>query len=68
MNVPKYIITKMYRANAQISEGNSLISEIRRYFEEKGATEEALEEIDSTLDFPHNEGEIENLIELLKGE
>ena len=68
MNVPKYMIEKMYRANRLISEGNSLINEINQYLYEKGSTEETIEEISRNLECPHNESSIKGLVELLKGE
>jgi len=68
MNVPKYMIEKMYRANRLISEGNSLINEINQYLYEKGSTEETIEEISKNLECPHNESSIKGLVELLKGE
>lgn len=68
MNVPKYMIEKIKKANSLITEGNKLILDIQEYFREKGATEEAVNEIADVLDCPDNENEINRLIDLLKGE
>lgn len=68
MNVPKYMIEKIKKANSLITEGNKLILDIQEYFREKGATEETVNEIADVLDYPGNENEINRLIDLLKGE
>jgi len=68
MNVPKYMIEKIKKANGLITEGNKLILDIQEYFREKGATEETVNEIADVLDYPDNENEIDRLIDLLKGE
>lgn len=68
MNVPKYMIEKIKKANSLITEGNKLILDIQEYFREKGATEETVNEIADVLDYPDNENEIDRLIDLLKGE
>ena len=68
MKTPKYIIEKMIKANALISEGNSMISEILKYFFEKGVTEETIYAIADELSVPHNGDCINKIIELLKGE
>lgn len=66
MKVPKYMIDKMHKANALISEGNVLVQEIVNYYEKKGATEEILDKI-GELDIPHNDCTNE-IIEMLKSE
>ena len=68
MNVLKYMIKKIKKANSLITEGNKLILDIQEYFREKGATEETVNEIADVLDYPDNENEIDRLIDLLKGE
>ncbi len=68
MKVPKYIIVKMEKSNELISEGNSLIADISRYFLDKGATLETVEKIADELSVPHNGDCINKLIELMKGE
>lgn len=66
MKIPKYMIEKMHKANALISEGNALISEIQNYYREKGATEETIDKI-GELETPYYDC-TDEIIELLQRE
>lgn len=66
MKVPKYMIEKMHKANALISEGNKLVQEIMNYYEEKGAAEKTLDKI-RELEIPHYDC-TDEIIEMLKSE
>lgn len=68
MKMPKYMIEKMKKANTLISDGNDLIKEISDYLLDKGVTDDTIYSVQGELDFPHNSGCVERILNLLDKE